>query len=452
MPHSDRLPTLVTPKPAIDVDAPPSDTGRAARLGLWILALGFGGFLLWAGLAPIDEGVPAQGVVTIDTKSKVVQHLSGGIVQRVLVHEGQIVEAGQPLLELDDALARANHEGVRQRYLSLRAVQARLLAEQADSERITFHPDLVAAAASDPLIRAQMQTQQQLFHARKAALHADLQAYEESIQGSEGSLAAYRDMLASRRTQLALLQDELKHTRELVRDGYAPRNRQLELERTAADIAAGIADLNGNIVRSQRSINEQRQRMQARRQQQRTEIEAQLTETTRDVLSDAERLPAVADELGRTVIRAPVAGQVIGLAVQTVGAVVQPGQRLMEIVPEDAPLLLEARIDPHMIDRVHPGLLTDVRFNAFAHSPQLVVQGKVESVSGDLLSEQHGGAVFSYYLARIEVTPEGMRELGGRRMQPGMSAEVIIRTGERTLLKYLWSPLAKRMAASMTEE
>lgn len=452
MSRSEQLPTLVASKPAADAGAPPSDTGRAVRVGLWALVLGFGGFLLWAVLAPIDEGVPAQGIVTIDTKTKVVQHLNGGIVKRVLVHEGQVVEAGQPLLELDDALARANHEGVRQRYLSLRAVQARLLTEQAGSDRITFHPDLVAAAATDPLIRAQMQAQEQLFRARKAALNADVQAYEESIRGQEGSLAAYRDMLESRRMQLSLLQDELKHTRELVSDGYAPRNRQLELERSSAEVATGIADLNGNIVRAQRSITELRQRIQARRQQQRTEIEAQLTETTRDVLSDAERLPAVADELERTVIRAPVAGQVIGLAVQTVGGVVQPGQRLMEIVPEGAPLLLEARIDPHMIDRVHPGLLTDVRFNAFAHSPQLVVQGRVVSVSGDLLSEQRGGAAVSYYLARVEVTPEGMHALGGRRMQPGMSAEVVIRTGERTLLTYLWSPLAKRMAASMTEE
>lgn len=451
MSRSENPPTLVASKSANDAGAPPSDTGRAVRIGLWALALGFGGFLLWAVLAPIDEGVPAQGVVTIDTKSKVVQHLSGGIVKRVLVHEGQAVDAGQPLIELDDALARANYEGVRQRYLSLRAVQSRLLAEQAGADRIVFHDDLVSAA-TDPLIRAQMQAQEQLFRARRAALNADIQVYEENIRGQEGSLVAYRDMLGSRRMQVSLLQDELKHTRELVLEGYAPRNRQLELERSAAELAAGIADLNGSIVRAQRSISELRQRIQARRHQQRTEIESLLTETTRDALSDAERLPAVSDELDRTVIRAPVAGQVIGLAVQTVGAVVQPGQRLMEIVPEGAPLLLEARIDPHMIDRVHAGLLTDVRFNAFAHSPQLVVQGRVVSVSGDLLSEQHGGLTMSYYLARVEVTREGMRELGGRRMQPGMSAEVVIRTGERTLLTYLWSPLVKRMAASMTEE
>lgn len=452
MANPDRLPTTVSPRPVDEVGAPPSDTGRAARLGLWMLILGFGGFLAWATLAPIDEGVPTQATVSIDTKRKVVQHLTGGIIERVLVREGQIVEAGQPLIELDDRQFKANYESVRQRYLGLRAVQARLLAEQADADRIEFHPDLIAAAAKDPLMQAQMQTQEQLFRSRRAGLRADIQAFEETIQGQEGSLVAYREMLASRRTQLGLLREELKHTRELVSEGYAPRNRQLELERSAADLAAAIADLNGNVVRAQRTITELRQRVQARRQQHRTEIEAQLTEVTRDVLSDAERLPAAEAELARSVIRAPSAGQVVGLSTQTVGGVVQSGQRLMDIVPEGEPLVLEARIEPHLIDRVHTGLLTDVRFNAFSHSPQLVVEGKVVSVSGDLLTEQHGGITLSYYLARVEVTPEGMETLGARQMQPGMPAEVIIRTGERTLLTYLLSPLTKRLAASMTEE
>jgi protease secretion system membrane fusion protein len=164
-------------------------------------------------------------------------------------------------------------------------------------------------------------------------------------------------------------------------------------------------------------------------------------------------MPAAQEELARTVIRAPAGGQVVGVSPQlTIGGIVQPGDRLMDIVPEGEPLLLEARIEPHLIDRVQAGLETDIRFNAFSHSPQLVVQGKVVSVSGDLLTDRQGGTNMSYYLARVEVTPEGMETLGGRRMQPGMPAEVIIRTGERSLLTYLLGPLTKRLAASMTEE
>lgn len=443
-----------TPPASADASAsahPPADTGRAARVGLWALGLGFGGFLLWAGLAPLDEGVPSQGTVMIDTKRKTVQHLSGGIIRQVMVHEGQHVQEGQPLLELDAATMRANFESVRQRYLSLRAMQGRLQAEQADKDSISFHPDLQEAKV-DPLIQVQMQTQSQLLQTRRFALRAALQAIEESIQSQQAMLQTYDAMLTQRRSQLALVQEELGNTRSLVAEGYASRNRQLELERQLADIQTAIVELLGNTQRAQRAVAELRQQSQVRRQEYRKEVETQLAEVLREVQSDAEKLNAVRADLARTEIRSPATGQVIGLAVQTVGGVIQPGQKLMDIVPEDEPLLLEARIDPHFIDRVHPGLKTDVRFNAFAHTPQLVVQGEVQSLSNDLLSEQVGGTVVSYYLARVKVTPEGMKTLGTRRMQPGMQAEVVIKTGERSMLTYLLNPLTKRLAASMKEE
>ncbi|MCK2126024.1 HlyD family type I secretion periplasmic adaptor subunit [Thauera aromatica] len=430
---------------------PPADVGRAARIGLWALGLGFGGFLLWAALAPLDEGVPSQGTVTIDTKRKAVQHLSGGIIKRVLVREGELVQEGQPLIELDAATARANHESVRQRYLGLRAMQGRLEAEQSGSGAIVFHPDLLEAAA-DPLIRGQMDMQRQLFQSRRAALHATLQGIEESILGQQALLQTYENMLGPRRSQRALLQEELGHTRALVAEGYAPRNRQLELERAVAEADASLAELMGSTTRAQRAIAELRQQALVRRQEYRKEVETELAGVLREVQSDAEKLVAVRADLERTEIRSPAAGQVIGLAMQTVGGVVQAGQKLMDVVPEDEPLLLEARIEPHLIDKVHAGLPTDIRFNAFAHSPQLVVQGEVVSVSSDLLTEQIGGGQIQYYLARVKVTPDGMASLGKRRMQPGMPAEVIIKTGERSLLTYLLNPLTKRLAASLKEE
>jgi len=437
-----------------DVDADLTslaDTGRAARVGLWALALGFGGFLLWAALAPLDEGVPAQSTVMVDTKRKAVQHLSGGIISRVLVQEGQQVKEGQTLIELDAATMRANFESVRQRYLSLRAMQGRLLAEQAGKEAISFHPDL-QQAASDPLIQVQMQTQSQLLRTRRLALRAALAAIDENIQSQQAMLQSYDGMLAQRRSQLALVQEELANTREMVAEGYAPRNRLLELERQTADIHAAIVELLGNTQRTHGSIAELRQQAIVRQQEQRKEVETQLAEVLREVQSDAEKLTAVRADLERTEIRAPASGQVIGLAVQTVGGVIQPGQKLMDIVPTDEPLLLEARIDPHFIDRVHVGLHTDVRFSAFAHSPQLVVQGEVVSLSNDLLTEQAGNMVVAYYLARVKVTDEGMQKLGARRLQPGMQAEVVLKTGERSMLTYLLGPLVKRVAASMKEE
>jgi protease secretion system membrane fusion protein len=427
-----------------------SDTSAVARTGLWVLGLGFGGFLLWAALAPLDEGVPTQGMVTLDTKRKTVQHLSGGIVKEVLVHEGQQVKEGDPLLRLDGAVAKANYEAVRQRYLGYRAMQSRLFAEQAGSVAIEFHPD-VKSAMNDPLIKQQVTTQQQLIQARRAALAADLQGIEESVQGLKEQLGSYQNILVQRRSQLALLNEELTNTRGMVKEGYAPRNRQLELERMVAESNAAIADLLGNSLRVNRQVAELLQRSLARKQEYRKEVETQLADVTREVQSDAEKFVAVTADLDRMEIKAPASGQVVGLTVQTVGAVLQPGQKLLDVVPDSQTLLLEAHIPPHLIDKVQAGLSTDVRFNAFAHSPQLVVEGKVLSVSGDLLSDP-AQPQYSYFLARVQVTPEGMKTLGKRQMQPGMPAEIVIKTGERSMLTYLLHPLLKRMASSMKEE
>lgn len=444
------LRALPPPEPPLEGEvALPTDTSQPARLGLWVLGLGFGGFLLWAGLAPLDEGVPTQGMVAIDTKRKAVQHLSGGIIKEVFVKEGQFVKAGEPLLRIDDALTQANYESVRQHYLSLRAMEGRLVAEQSNLPKIAFHPDL-AKAAVDPLIKQTMDNQQSLFIARRQALQAEQQGIQESIQGLEAAIRGYEGMLTSRKAQQGFIQEELKGLRDLVKEGYAPRNKQLELERMAAESSGSIADLQGNIQRSQRSIAEMKMRAIQRQQEYRKEVDTQLAEIRREVQADADKFKASGDDLARTIIRAPAEGQVVGLVAQTVGGVISPGQKLMDVVPQNEVLLLETRIPPHMIDRVQPGREADVRFSSFAHSPQLVVEGKIESVSGDIITEPQSNVM--YYLARVSVTPEGMKVLGDRQLQAGMQAEVVIKTGERTVLTYLLHPLLKRLAASMKEE
>ncbi|MBI2769664.1 MAG: HlyD family type I secretion periplasmic adaptor subunit [Burkholderiales bacterium] len=426
-----------------------SDPARPGRIGLWALAIGFGGFLLWAAFAPLDEGVPSSGVVALDTKRKPVQHQSGGIVKDVLVGEGSRVKEGQVLIRLDPAVAQANYEATRQRYLGLRATQSRLTAEQAGATAISFHPDL-QSAAQDPMIRQQMLTQDQLFQSRRSSLRADLQGIEEGVKGQEALVEAYKSMGGNRRNQLALVTEELNNTRSLVKDGYAPRNRQLELERMVAELNSSNAELLGNVTRAQRAIGELRQRAIQRQQDYRKEIEGQLAEVARDVQSEEGKYLALKADLERIEIKSPAAGQVVGLAFQAAGGVIQPGQKLMDIIPENEPLVLETRVPPHMIDRVHAGLPVDVRFTAFAHSPQLVVHGKVSSVSGDLLSDPQTGA--PYFLARAVVTPDGLKQLGGRQLQPGMPVEVVFTTGQRTMLTYLLNPLTKRVAAAMKEE
>ena len=392
-----------------------SDTSSVARTGLWVLGLGFGGFLLWAALAPLDEGVPTIGMVTLDTKRKSVQHLSGGIVKEVFVQEGQQVKEGDPLLRLDGAVAKSNYESVRQRYLGYRTMQSRLFAEQAGRDVIEWHAD-VKAAMNDPLIKQQVSTQQQLIQARRSAFAADLQGIEENSQGLKEQFNSYQNILVQRRSQLALLSEELNNTRGMVKEGYAPRNKQFELERMVAESNAAIEDLMGNSLRITRQIAELKQRSIARKQEYRKEIESQLADITREVQSDAEKFVAVTADLDRMEIKSPATGQVVGLSVQTVGAVLQPGQKLLDVVPDTQTLLLEAHIPPHLIDKVQNGLPADIRFNSFANSPQLVVEGKLLSVSGDLLSDPQAPQ-YAYYLARVQVTPEGMKTLGQRQMQ-----------------------------------
>ena len=439
-----------TPSDTADAKhAPMSDSGRSARIGLWALGIGFGGFLLWAAFAPLDEGVPSQGMVAIDTKKKAVQHLSGGLVKEVLVREGDRVKEGQLLIRLDQAVALANFEGVRQRYIGLRAMESRLQAEQRGLPKITFHPDVVEAAR-DPQIQQVVFNQEQLFESRKAAQRADLQSIQESILGQEGMIAAYDGMLVNRKNQQSLLAEELSNTRSLVNDGYVPRNRQLELERMGSENSAGLAELQGNTIRARRSVSELRQRVVLRQQEVRKEIETQLADVSREVEGDSQKYRATKDDLGRIDIKSPTDGQVVGLAVQSVGAVVSGGQKLMDIVPADEALLIEAKVAPHLIDKVRAGLPVDVRFSGFANSPQLVVQGKVVSISGDLIVEPQTGA--TYYLARIAVTADGYKVLGKRQLQPGMPVEVVFVTGQRSMLTYLLKPLTKGFAASMKEE
>lgn len=426
------------------------DASRFVRIGVAAICAGLGGFVLWAALAPLDEGVPAGGFVAVDTKRKSVQHAQGGIIRDVLVGEGQAVEVNQVLIRLEDAVARANYEASRQRYMGLRAIEGRLLAEQTGSTTIDFHPDLVAAAASDSSIRHHITAQVAAMQSRRESLAANVGAIDEAIQGQRAAIEGYAGILASRADQAALLEREISGVRGLVAEGYAPANKQMELERALADVAATIADLQANRARAQSGILELRQRGQALRSEYRKEVDMQLAEVRREVQSEDQRYRALREELGRTEIRAPSSGQVVGLAVQTVGGVVQAGQKLMDIVPLDARLVLEAHLATHLIDRVRPGAKVDVRFAAFAHSPQLVVEGKVDSISADALTDPITNV--PYYLARVSITQDGQAALGTRRVQPGMPIEVIVKTGERSLLTYLLHPLIKRLSASMKEE
>ncbi|HYD75384.1 HlyD family type I secretion periplasmic adaptor subunit [Ramlibacter sp.] len=439
----------VLPDPGARLSSTGSELQRFRRLGVGIVFTALVLFTAWAALAPLDEGVPAAGQVSIDTKRKAVQHPTGGVVRAVHVKEGDVVAANALLMELDAGLARANLETVRQRYYGLLAMQTRLLAERSGAATIAW-PQALKEFASDPQIAMHMSNQAGLLATRRAGLAAERQAAAQGIAAYRAQIAANEAALPLRRSQLASLSAELQSLKGLVAEGYAPRNRQRELERQLDDLRLAINDLSGANARLLRSIDETNQRLLAREAELRKEVESQLADVTREVQADAERINAVRDELARTEIRAPAAGQVVGLAFQTAGGVIPPTQKIMDIVPAGERLVIEVRVPPTAIDRVRDGTPVDVRFGAFAHAPQLMAEGKVLSISRDALTDAQ--TQLTYFLARVVLTEEGQAALGRREMQPGMPVEVVFRTGERTLLEYLLHPLTKRVAASMTEE
>lgn len=426
-----------------------ADTRKPVRYGILGLGVTFAACLIWAAFAPIDEGVPTAGMVAIDTKRKPVQHLTGGIVEEVLVREAQTVKKGEGLIRLNDAVARANYESARHRYLGLRIMQARLQAEQLGRDNIVFHEDVVTAQ-DDPQIQQHIETETQLFNSRRMALKNEMAAIDAAIKAQDEAAKGFAAQLVSRKEQRGLVAEERDGIKELVAEGYAPRNKLLELERMNADLGAISSGLQGEYARAKQGSSEMTLKKLQRQQEYRKEVDGQLSEIQRELVADGEKYRATREDLERTLLRAPTDGTVVGLAVQTPGSVIQAGAKVMDIVPQNETLLLETHVPPHLIDRIKPGQITDIRFSGFAHTPQLVVEGRLISASADLLVDQASNT--QYYLARVEVTPEGLKTLGQRQMHPGMPAEVVIKTGERSLLTYLVAPLYKRIAQSMTEE
>lgn len=427
-----------------------TDTRTPLKTGMRVLAVGFGGFFLWAAFAPLDEGVPTPGLVSVATKRKPIQHLSGGILEEVLVREGQTVRAGQTLVRLDDGVARANFEAARQHFMGLRAMESRLIAEQMGYSEIRFPEEVLKS--QDPMVQQQVATQQSLFFTRRSGLEAQLSGMNESMMGHRAMVDAYKSELETRKEQLGSLQEDLRGVRDLVAEGYLPKSRERELQRQLAATRGAMIELSGNLARTLRSIAEIQRKIVQTRQEYRAQGEGQLAAIRLELQADREKFKATGDELARTSIRAPVAGQVVGLQLQSKGAVLQPAQKLMDIVPSDEELVIETKVPPHLADRVKRGQMTEVQFSTFANSPAVVVDGRVRSISQDLISEPTPTGMASYYSAQIVVTREGLKTLGDRQMKPGMPVEVIIKTGQRTLLQYLFKPLTQRLGSAMKEE
>ena len=429
------------------------NTQQPIRLGAAVLVVGLGAFLLWAGFAPLDQGVPASGTVAIETRKKTIQHSTGGVVKDVLVKEGQWVKEGDVLIEVSDTQARANNETIRQAYLSQRAVEARLEAELKNAGSIRFGSDITANKA-DPFVQQLTMTQQNLFAARRASFEAEVSALEQSIQALKDQLWGVDQSLVNRLVQIQLQEKHLKSIKTLAEEGYAPKNQVLQMEQTQTELKTALSDLKSNQSRLSRSIEESQFRMAQRKQDYQKDVMGLLAEVKKEVQAGKERLTTTNEELVRTQIKSPVDGQVVGMSISATGGVVMAGQKLMDVVPKSEALLIDAKVLPHIIDKVHTGMNVSVRFNTFANTPQLVVPGKLVALTSDVITDPSAGmgGISSYYLGRVEITPEGLKVLGSRVLQPGMPTEVLFKVGERTLLQYIMYPLTKRIAASLKEE
>ncbi len=433
-----------------DANAQPrTETGSLVRGGAAVLLGGLALALLWVLFAPIDEGVPANGSFMVDTKRKVVQHQYGGVIRDIAVREGQDVKEGDVLLRLDDTQARADYEGSRKRYLGARAAEARLLAEQVGTRSIIF-PDEPAAAADDPLWLEYQRVQSSLLAGRQGALSSELAALDEAIRSNEEAARSHERQQEFKRRQHRALVEERDGMRELAKDGYAPRNKLLELERLVADAEARMSELQFEMTRARRNAAELKLKRTQREQEYRKEVATEMAAVRLELAVEGERLKAVRDVLERTEIRAPVSGAVVGLASQTVGGVIGAGARIMDVVPRNEALIFEAQVPPNLIHRVSVGQVASIRFSNFGATPMLTVDSRVISVSADLLTDP--ATNIAYYLARVQVTPDGQKALGSNILQPGMPAEIVIKTGERSMLSYLLHPLVRRFSTSMTEE
>ncbi|MDD2914927.1 MAG: HlyD family efflux transporter periplasmic adaptor subunit [Gallionella sp.] len=368
-----------------------TDAEAYTRLGWWIVIAGMGGFILWASLAPLDQGVPVSGTVTVATNKKVIQHPTGGVVEEILVKEGDVVKAGQPLVKMNDIQAKAQADIARVQYFAARATEARLIAERDGRKSVEFPPEL-ENEKSNPRVAADIRTQKQLFDSRRSAILSEL----------------------------AILEEQLGGMRDLAREGFVARNRLLDLKRTYVQ----------------------------RRQGYQNEVRSQLADVQKEAESLKMRLTSLDFDLANAIVKAPVDGTVVGMNVFTNGGVISPGFRMMDIVPSEDQLVVEGMVPVNLIDKVYPELSVELIFVAFNQKPH--VPGVVIFVSADRMVDERSGT--PYYKMKAAVTPAGMKLIGHLQVRPGMPVELFIKTGERTMMNYLLRPVVNHMRTSFSEE
>lgn len=427
-------------------DLPISDR-KTRRLGFGIVFVTFGLFGTWAAFAPLDGAVYAPGVVTVQTYRKTVQHLEGGIVKDVLAHDGDIVKKGDPLIILDDAQLRSEYEMTRNQLIAAKAMEARLIAERDNKSVITF--DQMYEPESPRGIEARA-GETEVFNARRGARLGQIAVLQERIGQLNQQIKGTDSIIGTKQNLEQSYTGEIGDLNELLAQGFVDKQRMLEQQRKLDMLKSEVADHRSTITKTRLQINETQLQILQVNKDFNSDVVKQLSEIQTKAYDLQERTAALEDRLSRIIIRAPDDGMVIGMTVHTVGGVVRQATPLLDIVPSVSELIVEAQVAPQDINRIAIGKLADIRFSAFNSATTPVIEGSVTSISADRLTNEKTGQ--PYYLARVSVTEAGLKKLADRKLLAGMPADVLINTGERTMLQYLMQPAHNAISQSMIEE
>ncbi len=415
-----------------------------------VITIGFlGTFLGWSLLSPIESAAIAMGEVGAEGKQKIIKHLEGGIVEKILIKEGDRVSAGQVLIQLDRTQPRANVDIISSRYHAAQALHARLVAERDSLDAIVFPPALRDGKAQN--IHSMLAAQQNIFQARRDALHKQRGILSQRIAQFNSEITGLKGAIRSQDVQLKLVKEELDAYQGLEDKGVtAGKVQKLAVQKDYARVegersqnAAAISRINQNIIETQLRIS-------TLDVEQLNEVVEQLREVQSELYDLDEKMRAARDVLRRTDIEAPIIGTVVGLQIHTEGGVIGSGEPLLGIVPANEKLVIEAKVDPQDIDVVRPGLSAHVRFSAFSSRTHLPVAAKVITVSADRFVDDRTGA--PYYKAEIVLTEDVKKVLAGETLYPGMQAEVMIVTGSRTPMAYLLEPLTDSINRAFRED
>lgn len=417
-------------------------------LGMAVLISTVGVLGTWSYLAPIDSAASAPGFVTVKSHSKTIQHLDGGIVKELIAKDGDIVNEGDVLLILDGTEIKAQLEILRGQQITLAAQVARLSAERDRLGQVIYPKEL--QNLSDARVVEARQGENQIFNARKNAHEGEVSVLNQRISQLSSRIQGLQGQRTSKQELKASYTEEVKDLRELLAEGFADKQRLRDIERNLALTTGEIASLSSEIASSEMQIGETRLQILQIQKQFQEEVADKFGEVQAQLYDVNQRLTATNDKVNRIQIKSPAAGRVMGMSVHNIGSVITPGKPILDIVPQGEELIIDARVSPMDIDRVHTGLLAEVRFSAFKQALTPKTEGKLIGLSADKITDERTGQ--AYYEAKIELTPESYTKLGDMELLPGMPAEVLINTGERTVFEYLMQPITNAFARAFIED